>query len=77
MMLIYSWLLTIIVVVMLVVIIRVIGFIGSTSSKGFIAQQKALGKANGYIEEMIDGQKVVKVFCHEDTGKSRVRQAQR
>lgn len=65
-MLIYSWLLTIIVVVMLFVIIRVIGFIGSRSSKGFIAQQKALGSANGYIEEMIDGQKVVKVFCHED-----------
>ena len=66
-MLIYSWQLTILVVVMLFVIIRVIGFIGSRSGKGFIAQQKALGRANGYIEEMIDGQKVVKVFCHEDT----------
>lgn len=62
----YSWILTIIVVIMLVIIINVIGFIGKRSSKGFIAQQKALGKANGYIEEMIDGQKVVKVFCHED-----------
>lgn len=65
-MLAYSWILTIIVVVMLVIIVNVIGFIGKRSSKGFIAQQKALGKANGYIEEMIDGQKVVKVFCHED-----------
>lgn len=62
----YSWILTIIVVIMLVIIVNVIGFIGKRSSKGFIAQQKALGKANGYIEEMIDGQKVVKVFCHED-----------
>lgn len=62
----YSWLLTVIVVVMLVIIVNVIGFIGKRSSKGFIAQQKAIGKANGYIEEMIDGQKVVKVFCHED-----------
>lgn len=62
----YSWILTIIVVVMLVIIVMVIGAIGSRSSKGFIAQQKALGKANGYIEELIDGQKVVKVFCHED-----------
>ncbi len=62
----YSWILTIIVIVMLVIIVNVIGFIGKRSSKGFIAQQKALGKANGYIEEMIDGQKVVKVFCHED-----------
>lgn len=65
-MLCYSWLLTIIVVVMLIIIIKVISVIGSRSSKGFIAQQKAIGKANGYIEEFIDGQKVVKVFCHED-----------
>lgn len=65
-MLYYSWILTIIVIVMLVIIVNVIGVIGKKSSKGFIAQQKAIGKANGYIEEMIDGQKVVKVFCHED-----------
>lgn len=65
-MLCYSWLLTIIVVVMLFIIIKVIAAIGSRSGKGFIAQQQALGAANGYIEEMIDGQKVVKVFTYED-----------
>ena len=65
-MLIYSWRLTILVVAMLFVIFRVIGFVGSRSGKGFMAQQKALGSVNGYIEEMIDGQKVVKVFCHEE-----------
>ncbi len=65
-MVIYSWRLTIIVIVMLFIIIRVIGAIGSRSSKGFIAQQSALGAVNGYIEEMIEGQKVVKVFCYED-----------
>ena len=65
-MVIYSWRLTILVVVMLFIIFRVIGFVGSRSGKGFIAQQRALGSVNGYIEEMIDGQKVVKVFCHED-----------
>ena len=65
-MLIYSWRLTILVVAVLFVIVKVIGFVGSRSGKGFAAQQKALGKVNGYIEEMIDGQKVVKVFCHED-----------
>ena len=65
-MVLYSWRLTIIVVVMLFITIRIIGFIGSRSGKGFIAQQQALGKVNGYIEEMIDGQKVVKVFCHEE-----------
>ncbi|MBO4493242.1 MAG: ABC transporter ATP-binding protein [Ruminococcus sp.] len=65
-MLIYSWRLTILVVAMLFVIFKVIGFVGSRSGKGFMAQQKALGSVNGYIEEMIDGQKVVKVFCHEE-----------
>lgn len=65
-MVIYSWQLTIIVIVMLFIIIRIIGFIGSRSGKGFIAQQKSLGAVNGYIEEMIEGQKVVKVFSHED-----------
>lgn len=65
-MVIYSWQLTIIVIVMLFVIVKVIGAIGSRSGKGFIAQQKAIGAVNGYIEEMIDGQKVVKVFTHED-----------
>lgn len=65
-MVIYSWQLTIIVVIMLFIIIKVIGAIGSRSGKGFIAQQTALGKVNGYIEEMIEGQKVVKVFCYED-----------
>ncbi len=37
------------------------------SSKYFLAQQQDLGKVNGYIEEMMEGQKVVKVFCHEET----------
>ena len=38
------------------------------SGKYFVAQQKDLGKVNGYIEEMMEGQKVVKVFCHEEAG---------
>lgn len=36
------------------------------SSRYFIAQQKAIGEVNGYVEEMMEGQKVVKVFCHEE-----------
>ena len=36
------------------------------SGKFFVRQQQDLGRVNGYIEEMMDGQKVVKVFCHED-----------
>lgn len=36
------------------------------SGKYFIAQQRDLGATNGFIEEMMDGQKVIKVFCHEE-----------
>lgn len=39
------------------------------SSRYFVVQQDALGKVNGYIEEMMNGQKVVKVFCHEEKSK--------
>ncbi|MGN0634142.1 MAG: ABC transporter ATP-binding protein [Oscillospiraceae bacterium] len=44
--------------------------IGGKSAKYFVAQQKSLGKVEGYIEEMIEGQKVVKVFCHEERSKA-------
>ena len=40
--------------------------VGGRSAKYFLSQQKSLGKVEGYIEEMMDGQKVVKVFCHEE-----------
>ncbi|MBQ4051432.1 MAG: ABC transporter ATP-binding protein [Oscillospiraceae bacterium] len=42
------------------------GFIASRSHKYYSAQQAALGAVNGYIEETVSGQKVVKVFCHEE-----------
>lgn len=44
--------------------------IGGKSAKYFKKQQNALGAANGYIEELIEGQKVVKVFCHEKEAKA-------
>ncbi len=43
--------------------------IAGNSGKYFVKQQNSLGKVNGYIEEMINGQKVVKVFCHEEHSK--------
>ena len=43
--------------------------IGGLSAKYFIAQQKDIGTLNGYIEEMMAGQRVVKVFCHEEESK--------
>ena len=65
-MLVTSPLLTALVLVSLFAIRKGVGKIMAQSSHFFAAQQKALGDTNGYIEEMISGQKVVKVFCHED-----------
>jgi ATP-binding cassette subfamily B multidrug efflux pump len=70
MMLILSPALTLLIVVMLIIMMLIIKVIGSNSSKYFKKQQKAIGQTNGYIEEMIEGQKVVKVFCHEDAVKN-------
>lgn len=58
--------LTVMAVVMAAVAMLVTVKFSGLSSKYFISQQKDLGKVNGYIEEMIEGQKVVKVFCHEE-----------
>ena len=65
-MLILSVPLTLVVLFGVFVMLKVSGKIGGNSAKYFMAQQNDLGKTNGYIEEMMDGQKVVKVFCHED-----------
>ncbi len=62
--------LTFIVVLGVFVMLRVVGTLGSQSGKYFLAQQQSLGKANGFIEEMIHGQKVVKVFNHEAAAKA-------
>lgn len=64
-----SPLLTLVTVVMIVVMLFATKTIAGKSSKFFVEQQKNLGEVNGYIEEMIEGQKVVKVFCHEETCK--------
>ncbi|MDD7417463.1 MAG: ABC transporter ATP-binding protein [Treponemataceae bacterium] len=69
MMILLSWQLTIIVVICIIAMVALVGIIGKFSSKAFREQQKNLGKVNGYIEEMIEGQKVVKVFCHEENAK--------
>ena len=51
-------------------ILFVTKFVVGKSAAFFIGQQKSLGKVNGYVEEMIHGQKVVKVFCHEEIAKT-------
>ena len=57
--------LTLLTVVMIGAMLTVTKKLAGLSGKYFIAQQQDLGKVNGYIEEMMQGQKVVKVFCHE------------
>ena len=58
--------LTVLVLICLVLMLFVTKKIGGNSARFFVKQQMALGTVNGYIEEMINGQKVVKVFCHEE-----------
>ena len=64
-----SPILTAVVVVTAAGILYVTKAVAGNSAKFFIGQQKALGKVNGYVEEMITGQRVVKVFCREETCK--------
>ncbi len=65
-MLYYSVMLWAIVFVGVIAILFVTKKIGGKSAKYFMAQQRSVGKVEGYIEEMMNGQKVVKVFCHEN-----------
>ena len=69
-----SPILTLMIIVMVFVMAQVIKKIGGQSGRYFMAQQQDLGKVNGYIEEMMDGQKVVKVFCHEEEAKEKFKE---
>lgn len=60
-----NWILTIITIVFIPLMLKAVATIAKRSRKFFRAQQAALGALNGYIEETVTGQKVVKVFCHE------------
>ncbi len=64
-----SPILTVLVIIFTGITILTTKKIASKSSKYFISQQHSLGKVNGYIEEMLKGQKVVKVFTHEEKSK--------
>ena len=69
MMLSFSLWLTLIVIVCVFVMLNVTKKVGGASSKYMIEQQKSLAKEEGFVEEMIKGQKVIKVFCHEEESK--------
>lgn len=62
-----NWILALVIIVITPFLVYVGGLIGKQSRKYFSGQQQALGAVNGYIEETVSGQKVIKVFCHEET----------
>ena len=66
----FSLYMTLIVVAGVTVMVFVTKKIGGNSAKYFIKQQRTIGKSEGFVEEMINGQKVIKVFCHEEAGKA-------
>ena len=65
-MLYYSLYLTLVLVLGVFFMVAVTKFFGGNSARFFMAMQKAVGKGEGFVQEMMSGQKVVKVFCHED-----------
>ncbi|MBP5555470.1 MAG: ABC transporter ATP-binding protein, partial [Lachnospiraceae bacterium] len=73
-MLVLSPAMTLVTIIMVGVMMFCTGFAAKNSGKHFVRQQKQLGTVNGFIEEMITGQKVVKVFCHEEAGIERFRE---
>lgn len=65
-MFILNWALALIMVGMLAIMLVIVKVIGGKSKNNFVAQQNAVGKLNGYLEELTEGQKVVKAFNHEE-----------
>ena len=66
----YSLWMTLLVIVGVIFMVFVTKKVGGNSAKYFVRQQIALGKTEGFVEEMMNGQKVVKVFCHEEESKA-------
>lgn len=62
--------LTLVIVICITFILNITKFVAGRSSTYFIRQQASIGDVNGYIEEMINGQKVIKVFCHEEAAEN-------
>ena len=66
--------LTLLTLVMVIVMVFATKYAAGNSGKYFMKQQQNLGKVNGFIEEMMNGQKVVQVFCHEEENKKRFKE---
>ena len=68
-MLYYSVWMTLLVVLGVFLMLNVVRKIGGSSARFFIRQQQTIGRTEGFVEEMMNGQKVIKVFCHEEEAK--------
>ena len=66
----YCLWLTLVVLLGVLLMLRVTKKVGGSSASYFVRQQNALGREEGFVEEMMNGQKVVKVFCHEEESKA-------
>ena len=69
-MLYYSVWLTLLVLLGVLCMLLVVRKVGGGSARFFLRQQQAIGKTEGFVEEMMNGQKVIKVFCHEEEAKA-------
>ena len=69
-----SFYLTLVAVVVMILILQIVKVLTNKIGIYFIKQQETLADVNGYVEEMINGQKVIKVFCHEEEAKEEMRQ---
>ena len=72
MMLVLSIPLTLVTLAMVALMLFLTMLVTKNSGRNFVAQQRNIGKLNGFIEEMMNGQKVVKVFCHEEESRQRL-----
>ena len=73
-MIVLSWPLTLLTIIMSIVMIYTTRKLGNISASHFRQQQESLGQLNGFVEEMLTGQKVVKTFCHEERAIQRFNQ---
>lgn len=71
MMIVLSPMLTLVMILTMFVMGMVIGFVGKRSAKAFRENQKCVGQLNGFVEEMVEGQKVIKVFNYENKAETR------
>ena len=72
-----SFYLTLVAVLVMLLILQLVKKITGKIGAFFVMQQKTLADVNGYVEEMVNGQKVIKVFCHEETAKKELAEKNR